>query len=944
MVVVIGLLLQFNMQAEIYYVKTDGIGNGTSWNDAAGNIQNMIDKANVGDEIWVAQGIYYPTTELEPRVTRTKTFLLKDGVHLYGGFAGNEESIENRTKSDINGNGTIEKWEFTNETILSGNIDGIEDIWIRKDSTNGEWRWDITGNENNSYHVIYCQTPFTNKTIIDGVTITGASKNRNNEAEIGGAAYLQGNVLLINSIIKHNYANIYKKVIADFSAISEPYLYGAGIYNDGGIISNCYITENYIYVYSYAEATKPHTYTSDPYPLTIVRPAVYMIYSINGNIENCTVWNNSAYIDAEIKHIGGSYDSQSTTDKITYNNAIYGKNGNIKNCTINNNNTGGIFTTTLIDNCVISNNNGHGIRETNTVKNSTVNYNKKFGIVATHLVSDCTVSGNLSSGLVNCRDVYNCVVSENRGKGINRSSTTGAGTISKCIVTGNLSGGIDITTVAGVNINGAIVENCIVSNNNKGGELYPAGGIRITYGGTVTNSLIFNNEGVGIMIVGYSAGSTARPFISNCTVVNNTTNYSSSGNVSSSGGSNCYAATNIEKNFVNPTTFIGMAKTDSQKQELLQSDWRLKEGSEYINAGNSNNLPDDIINGTDIEGNPRILLGKIDIGAFEYKMTVVSLPFVENFNNNFGFLRSSYLYGSATLNGMDNMKWKIENKKAVFSYANNPDIKNYSEPFFTYIIDGTNNSSVILKYDMSFESYGGAAATVEQLSVEYSTDLVNWKTITNYSNASGNMEDNTYQHDISEFVAGKEFWIRFRAHGENSNNIEYWTIDNIIVKSESDSNPQPRYNIKIVHNEGGKVLIDNEEIINKEVAEGQNIEFTIILDKGYEIDKVLFNEVEVKTQLNNNKFVTAIYQVSTLEVCFKAETASINTVNKDNISVQVMSNGIAIETQEQASVSVYNLSGQIVYQSIINGNTEIRLNKGVYILRVNNESKKVIVK
>jgi hypothetical protein len=50
-----------------------------------------------------------------------------------------------------------------------------------------------------------------------------------------------------------------------------------------------------------------------------------------------------------------------------------------------------------------------------------------------------------------------------------------------------------------------------------------------------------------------------------------------------------------------------------------------------------------------------------------------------------------------------------------------------------------------------------------------------------------------------------------------------------------------------------------------------------------------------------------------------------------------------IETKEQTDVSIYNLTGQKVYQSVITGNTEIRLNKGIYIVRMNNESTKIIV-
>ena len=74
------------------------------------------------------------------------------------------------------------------------------------------------------------------------------------------------------------------------------------------------------------------------------------------------------------------------------------------------------------------------------------------------------------------------------------------------------------------------------------------------------------------------------------------------------------------------------------------------------------------------------------------------------------------------------------------------------------------------------------------------------------------------------------------------------------------------------------------------------------------------------------------------------EDVSINTINTDNISIQSVSNAIIIEAKETTPVSVYTLFGQRVYQSVIIGNVEINLNKGVYIVRINNESQKVIVK
>jgi len=74
------------------------------------------------------------------------------------------------------------------------------------------------------------------------------------------------------------------------------------------------------------------------------------------------------------------------------------------------------------------------------------------------------------------------------------------------------------------------------------------------------------------------------------------------------------------------------------------------------------------------------------------------------------------------------------------------------------------------------------------------------------------------------------------------------------------------------------------------------------------------------------------------------DDTAIQTINKDNASIRSISNGICIDAKETVSIAVYNLSGQTVYQKVIHGSAEIMLDKGVYIVRVNNESPKVIVK
>lgn len=71
---------------------------------------------------------------------------------------------------------------------------------------------------------------------------------------------------------------------------------------------------------------------------------------------------------------------------------------------------------------------------------------------------------------------------------------------------------------------------------------------------------------------------------------------------------------------------------------------------------------------------------------------------------------------------------------------------------------------------------------------------------------------------------------------------------------------------------------------------------------------------------------------------------AINTISSNNINIHSIPCGIAIETKETASISVYNLSGQIVYQSIVDGREEVYLDKGVYIAKMNDESRKIVIK
>jgi ELWxxDGT repeat protein len=94
----------------VIYVNAAATGgnNGTSWANAYTDLQSALAAAVSGQEIWVAKGTYKPTST----TTRTISYVMKTGVAVYGGFAGTEGALSQRS---ITGN----------PTILSGDIGTI---------------------------------------------------------------------------------------------------------------------------------------------------------------------------------------------------------------------------------------------------------------------------------------------------------------------------------------------------------------------------------------------------------------------------------------------------------------------------------------------------------------------------------------------------------------------------------------------------------------------------------------------------------------------------------------------------------------------------------------------------------------------------------------------------------------------------------------------------
>ena len=148
-----------------------GRGDGGSWTDAFPNLQAALAVALPDDEIWIATGTYTPGTN------PSATFALKNGVVIYGGFAGGETSVSQRN------------WT-TQPTRLSGDLLG-------NDGPN------FTNTADNSYHVVTGVTGAT----LDGVTISGGNASGGGNNGYGGGLFnWAGSPTLRNSTLTGNNA------------------------------------------------------------------------------------------------------------------------------------------------------------------------------------------------------------------------------------------------------------------------------------------------------------------------------------------------------------------------------------------------------------------------------------------------------------------------------------------------------------------------------------------------------------------------------------------------------------------------------------------------------------------------------------------------------------------------------------------------------------------
>ena len=317
------------------YVKADAAGNNTGldWNNAFTDLQSALNYPSAQNltEIWVAQGIYKPTSGTD----RSISFAMKNGVALYGGFTGNETELSQRPSvNPLTGS--------PSSTTLSGDIGNSGD------------------NADNSYHVIN-NSGLNNSAVLDGFVVSGGNANGTFPNYQGGGMYNTGSSpTLTNCLFQSNSFNYQ----------------GGAIYNTGSspVLTNCSFQNN------------SSGFTSSQ------GGAIYN-NSSNPALTNCLFQGNSVYVQGGaifndssspvLTNCSFQNNTAGTVSGQPAGGAIYnsGSSPSLTNCSFQGNRAGSgwaiynyFYSSTTLTNCVLWDNGGSNTFGNILNSNLTVSY------------------------------------------------------------------------------------------------------------------------------------------------------------------------------------------------------------------------------------------------------------------------------------------------------------------------------------------------------------------------------------------------------------------------------------------------------------------------------------------------------------------------------------------------------------------------------------------
>lgn len=600
------LLGTFTMaKAQIIYVQSGATGNGTSWNNATGNLQATLQNATSGTQVWVAAGTYYPMTCTACSFDdRQISFNVSQNVKLYGGFAGNESNLGQR---DI----------AANPTILSGNIDQDNTV------------------NSNSYSIIRTHD-VTDETIIDGFIIEDGYADFTNAP--AGDFHNSGAGWYNNGSLNGHFSNPIARNCT-FRNLFATGL-GAAVYNDGGFEGTCNpVFENCTFENCTGQMGGGAVYNNAVFG-GICSP----------DFTNCTFSNNAAPLGS-----GGAINNEGAEGGVsnpTFDNchflnntssiaggAVYnfGKNGTCNP----------IFTDTQFDGnqsqgggAVYSDGSFMG-QSSGSYTNCTFSHNS-----CTNGNGGAIYNSGIGNG--NANPVYqNCTFYQNESAAAagvlfnNGSGGTSSPSFFNCIFSENLA-----NEIAGIMYNlgtaqgnsSPIISNCLVYRNTayiSAAGIYNLGSQNGNASPTITNCTFFGNSAPlsgAVYNNANDANGTASAVITNCVFwANNADLGKVLRNIWSSPTiSNCIVdvadCNELNSgNDANLTCGDGMLyNQDPLFADTSMNNFRLLMNSPAINAGN-NAAAAGI--GVDLDGLPR-MEGIVDMGAYEFGSSAGTAPII----------------------------------------------------------------------------------------------------------------------------------------------------------------------------------------------------------------------------------------------------------------------------------------------------------------------------
>ena len=331
--------------------------------------------------------------------------------------------------------------------------------------------------------------------------------------------------------------------------------------------------------------------------------------SVSAVVSNCVLVGNTAFFEGGAAY-GGTLEFCTLT-----NNAASGGGGgdgcSLIHCTLIGNSAsvgGGAISSTLNDCAVVLNNcpgfsSGGGGLSSCTASQCALltNTAASGGAVSGGTLSNCSIIGNtalVEGGGVefcsasNCTLIGNTVNSTTLGSGAVSGGGAYGATLNNCVISGNqvMNSLMGNNPTYGGGASGGVLNNCLVSGNtckNGGGGAYNA---------TLNNCTVVGNSDNPI------TGGAAY----NCAVHNSILRFN---------GIN-YAGSSL--NYCCTTPLPGGAgniAADPLFVNRAGGDYHLQSGSLCINSGNNAYAT----NTTDLDANPRIKGGTVDIGAYEYQ-------------------------------------------------------------------------------------------------------------------------------------------------------------------------------------------------------------------------------------------------------------------------------------------------------------------------------------